>query len=164
MQCLCCELTACSSRSSYCRVPQSSTVALDGNAKKPDCCRLTGKGVGAASNCSRFPDKLDITLRTDTGSVLSSITPAPGTCILKLSLAAHATPQEQRSQRSRLLDLLHGLSSKSKTGVVERLPLPDETLCQLYLIPPSSSVAQRLGVDWSKDECLFGLLALQRQH
>lgn len=120
--------------------------------------------AGAVSNSSRFPDKLDITLRTDTGSVLSSITPASGTCILKLSLAAHSSPQEQRSQRSRLLDLLHGLSSKSKTGVVERLPLPDGTLCQLYLIPPSSSVAQRLGVEWSKDECLFGMLALQRQH
>ncbi|CAL5218711.1 g423 [Coccomyxa viridis] len=118
----------------------------------------------AVSNSSRFPDKLDITLRTDTGSVLSSITPAPGTCILKLSLAAHNSPQEQRSQRNRLLDLLHGLSSKSKTGVVERLPLPDGILCQLYLIPPSSSVAQRLGVEWSKDECLFGMLALQRQH
>ena len=75
------------------------------------------------SNSRSFPDKLDVTLRTDTGSVLSSITPAPGTCILKLFLAARTSPQEQRSQRNRLLDLLHGLLSKSRAGVDERLPL-----------------------------------------
>ena len=118
----------------------------------------------AGSSTSSWPEKLDITLRTDTGSVLSTIAPAPGTCILKLQLEGHSNAQEQRAQRARLLDLLHGLSSKSKTGVVERLPLPDGTVCQLYLIPPSSSVAQRLKVEWMKEECLFGLLAVHRQH
>lgn len=118
----------------------------------------------AVSSTSSWPERLDITLRTDTGSVLSSISAAPGTCILKLLQASHSNSQEQKIQRTRMLDLLHGLSSKSKTGVVERLPLQDGTLCQLYLIPPSSSVAQRLGVEWAKDECLFGLLAVQRQH
>lgn len=145
-----------------CAGPLYLKTAADGafnsgrHAENRPCC--------AVSTTSTWPGVLDITLRTDTGSVLSSITPAPGTCILKLLLAEHGHPQEQRTQRARLLDLLHGLSSKSRSGVVEKLPLPDGTLCQLYLIPPSSSVAQRLGVEWAKDECLFGLLSLQRQH
>ena len=29
---------------------------------------------------------------------------------------------------------------------------------------PPSSVAQRLKVEWMKEECLFGLLAVHRQH
>lgn len=108
-----------------------------------------------------WPAVLDINMRADTAYLLAhTLTPASNLPVRTLRLAAAAEPKEAMDQRGRFIDLLNGLSTRSRAGVVQwsdgKGGGPQRTL---YLLPPSASVAERLRVTWDQKECLLAVFA-----
>lgn len=53
-----------------------------------------------------------------------------------------------------------GGCSRSRAGIIQGLPATDPSAGKrsLYLIPPTTTTAQRLGVVWEPEECLLALV------
>ena len=129
-------------------VPVCELVCLDG----PDA--GAPPGSAAATEPAAWPAVLDVTLRTDVAYVLGTVlaAAAPGSWAVRRLVPAAAG---DRAARSRFIEFLNSLASRRRAGVVAGLGGGR----QIYLIPPSGSVAERLGAVWSPNECVFGLVA-----
>ncbi len=126
--------------------------------------------AGSAAGCEpvAWPPALDVSLRVDVAFVLQAVLeagPADRIAVRRLALA----PDTPRAARAAFIEFLNALSGRRRAGVVE-LPATGSGVYdnsghgsapprRLYLVPPSNSVAARLGVEWAPTESLFVVVA-----
>lgn len=110
-----------------------------------------------------WPSTLDVTVRADLtfvlGSVYNNCLPAQR-AVYRLQPAPYSSdPEKQARHRASFISFINSLSGRSRAGVVQKLDLArsGRGVQTLYLLPPSTSVAERLKVAWDQRECIFAL-------
>ena len=105
--------------------------------------------AAAPSEPTAWPPILDVALRADRAHILAAHDPAAH-AVVALALA----PGSDSADRSRFIEFLNALASRSRAGVCEA-GLGGRSV---VLVPPSASVAARLGAAWEPQECVFAIV------
>eukprot|EP00884_Botryococcus_braunii_P011555 jgi/Botrbrau1/203/Bobra.0022s0183.1 len=133
-------------------------ICLDGIGSEPG---------PAAREPSGWPAVLDVQMRADISGVLTTVfpnCPAGLRAVRRLVLAPTSNAARHSDQRHKFVSFLNYLSSRSRAGIIQGLPPTDPAAGKrsLYLIPPTTTTAQRLGVVWDPAECLLALVIPER--